>query len=267
MTDEQNPVVEDEPAEGVLRIAINRPEIKNPINAETRGALSEAFNRAQDSAAIRAIVITGKGGVFCAGGDIRTMGAYNETTARAMMRNNHKLVRLIRSIDKPIIAAVEGYAVGAGAGLALLADTIVAGKGAVLGFPFFRIGLFPDYGILHTLPLRIGMGKARQLLLNGRNVKAPEAEALGIFDVVVEDEEVQAEAVRQASSLAAQPQHALALVKSALQASYIGADAALDLELAAQTLSFITQDHQTGITAFRAKTAPDFTKGAPDKED
>jgi len=266
MANEQSPIIEDQPAEGVIRFAINRPKMRNPINEETRGALIDALRNARDTSSVRAIIITGSSGGFCAGGDIRNMAAHDECSARISMSKNHELVRLIRAIDKPIIAAVEGYAVGAGAGLALLADTLVAGESAVIGFPFFKLGLVPDYGILHTLPLRVGMGRARQMLLNARTVKAPEAKKTGIFDIVVGDGDVQDEAVRQAVNLAAQPQHALALVKSALQANNIGADAALDLELAAQTLSFVSKDHQIGVAAFRAKTTPDFTKANQDKK-
>src|SRR5690606_27786959 len=178
---------------------------------------------------------------------------------RARMQSGHPFVRLLYESEKPVVAAVEGPAVGAGAGLALLCDAIVMGEGATIGFPFFRIGLVPDWGILHTLPRRVGAGRARQLLLHARVVKGREAYDWGLADFLVPDGEVLAEAERQARSLAAQPRQAFALVKRQLNRQPAALEDTLEWEALAQPLSFKTADHQEGRAAFLEKRRPDFT--------
>ena len=146
-------------APGIVRIAINRPDRRNAVNPEARGALIEAVSAALDDDAVVAIVLGSTDGHFCAGGDIDSMAGLDVGSARVRMKQNHRLVRLLAEAEKPLIAAVEGFAVGAGAGLALLCDTIVLAKSGAIGFPFFRVGLTPDYGILHTLPRRVGAAR------------------------------------------------------------------------------------------------------------
>jgi len=147
---------------------------------------------------------------------------------------------------------------GAGAGIALLADTIVVGVGAKIGFPFLRLGLVPDYGLAYTLPQRVGIGRARRMIFESRTVPGAEAVTLGLADVVVADADVQAEAVRVAENLARQPAHALALTKQMLRSGYADLNAALDAELMAQTLSFLSADHREGVAAFKEKRPPSF---------
>ncbi len=162
-------VIVETPAPGIARIAINRPDKRNAITPEARDDLIQALGEALADEEVHAIVLGSVDGHFCAGGDIDSMADLDVASARVRMKNNHRLVRLLVEAEKPVVAGVEGFAVGAGAGLALLADTIVLAEGAAIGFPFFRVGLTPDYGILFTLARRTGTARARNDTAPGRS--------------------------------------------------------------------------------------------------
>ncbi len=251
-------VLTDTPAPGVARISLNKPEKRNAFDPAMRAALTEAFRATLSDNNVRAIILTGKGGVFSAGGDVTSMGAANEISGNARMAGNHEFCRLVFRAEKPVIAAVEGFCVGAGAGLAMLCDTIVAGESASIGFPFVKLGLAPDYGLAFTLPMRVTMGQAKRLVMTGRILKAPEALALGLFDEVAPDSAVQMSALALASEMAAQSPHAIALSKRMFAALPQGFDAALDLERTAQTLAMVSGEHKEGVAAFKEKRKPKF---------
>ncbi len=245
-------------ADGVRRIGLNRADKRNALSPNLRGALIEALAAAADDAAVRAIVIAGNGGHFCAGGDIDSMEGQTPQTGRTRMKINHRMVRLLAEFEKPVIAAVSGYAVGAGAGIALLADTVVMGEGAAIGFPFFRIGLVPDYAILFSLPRRVGAARARQILLYARMLKGKDALDAGLADEMVADDEVEARAVACAEELAAMPPHAFAIAKRQLGLWPTGLDEALEMEAMAQAACLTTSESAEGRAAFHEKRAPDF---------
>ncbi len=251
-------VAVETPADGVRRIGLNRADKRNALNPSLRGALIEAFEAASDDQTVHAIVIAGNGGHFCAGGDIDSMEGLTPQIGRARMKVNHRMVRLLAEIEKPVIAAVSGYAVGAGAGIALLADTVVMGEGATIGFPFFRVGLVPDYGILFSLPRRVGAARARQILLYARMVKGKEAYDAGLADELVDDDEVEARAVVCAQELAAMPPHAFAIAKRQLGLWPTSLEGALEMEAMAQAACFSTSEFAEGRAAFRDKRAPNF---------
>jgi enoyl-CoA hydratase/carnithine racemase len=248
----------ERPAEGIARLVLNRPEKRNSLSAELREALVAAAETALADAEVRALIVTGAGGVFCAGGDISSMGKQDVHSGRARMRANHRLVRLLALAEKPIVAAVPGVAFGAGCGIALLADTIVGGQGASFGFNFFRLGLVPDYGLLGTLPARVGRARARRILLHGASVDIAEAERIGLVDLVVPDDQLDAAALAEAQALAAQPPHAFRLAKRVLVEAPTTLDALLDAELNAQTLCFVSPEHKEGVAAFQEKRRPKF---------
>ena len=252
------PALLERPEPGIACLALNRPRQKNALDLEIRELLLGYLEEAIEDASVRAIVIYGKGGTFCAGGDITTMKDTSPAAARARMQRGHRFVRRLYACEKPVVAAVEGFAVGAGAGLALLADCIVMGEGATMGFPFFKIGLIPDWGILHTLPRRVGVGRAKQLLLQARMVKAPEALSLGMCDQVVGNDGVLDAALVQARVFAAQPAHAFALVKRQLHLFPTELDLSLETETMGQALSFGTADFEEGRSAFLEKRKPSF---------
>ncbi len=253
-------VTVDTPAEGIRRIGLNRPEKRNALNPELRGALIEAVASALADAEVHAMLIAGNEGHFCAGGDIDSMAGLTPEAGRARMKSNHVLVRLIAESEKPVVAAVRGYAVGAGAGLAMLADTVVLGEGATLGFPFFRVGLVPDYGLLYSLPRRVGLARARQMLLYARMLKGADAMAAGLADEMVADDEVEKLALERARELAAMPPHAFALAKRQLGLWPTSLDSALEMEAMAQAACFNTAEFAEGRAAFQEKRAPDFRR-------
>lgn len=153
-------VLTDRPEAALARISLNRPERRNALGPDLRDALIGALEAALADASVRAIVLTGAGGTFCAGGDISTMGGLDAAGAKARMADNQRLVRVLAGAEKPLVAALEGFAMGAGASIALWCDAVVMGQGARIGFPFLKMGLVPDYGLLFTLPRRVGGARA-----------------------------------------------------------------------------------------------------------
>lgn len=251
-------VVSETAAPGIARIAIDRPDKRNAVSPETRNELIEAMNDALRDDAVRAIVIGSTGGHFCAGGDIDSMTGLDVASGRGRMRDNHRLVRILAEAEKPVVAAVEGYAVGAGAGIALLCDAIVLAEGGALGFPFFRVGLTPDYGILFTLPRRVGSAKARQILLRARMLKGRDAVETGLADELVPDGSAEARAIELAQEMAEMPPHAFALTKRHLAMEPQTLEQALEMEVLSQSLAFVGDELAEGRAAFAEKRKPRF---------
>lgn len=246
--------------DGIARVAINRPDKRNALNDEVRHKLIAELPGLLRDDAVHALVLTGEGGHFCAGGDIASMEGLDSMGARARMKDNHTIVRLIAESEKPVVTAIEGFAVGAGAGLAMLGDTAVIAESGTIGFPFFRVGLIPDYGILHTLPRRAGGAKARQLLLYAQMVKAPDAVAWGLADELVADGKAEETAVERAHALAQMPPFAFAIAKQQLGLAPVKLDEALEMEALAQAGCFGADEFLEGSTAFMEKRSPVFRK-------
>ena len=251
-------LVKTDTAGGIATIALDRPDKRNALNAELRRDLIAAVGASLAGDAVQALVLTGAGGHFCAGGDIDSMEGLTPRTARARMKDGQRLVRLVHDCEKPVVAAVEGFAVGAGAGLALLADSIVVAEGATIGFPFFRIGLVPDFALLHTLPRRVGAGRARDLLLFARMVAAKDAVAMGLADHLAPKGGAVTRATELARELAAMPPHAFGLAKRQLALAPLSFDAVLEAEAMAQSLCFLGEELTEGRKAFQEKRAPRF---------
>ena len=173
-------------------LTLDNPARRNALSLEMRLKLTEALRRLDGDADVRALVLTGTGGHFCAGGDIAGQGSGSLADGRERFRMTHEMVRLLVRCSKPSIAAVEGWAAGAGLSLALLCDSVVAGEGAKFSAPFGKVGLIADLGLLHTLPRRIGEGRARQMLLYGEAMEAREALATGLDEALDWEREAQA---------------------------------------------------------------------------
>ena len=251
-------VVSETAGPGIARIAINRPDKRNAVSPDARNALIEAVEEALGDSDVCAIVIGSTEGHFCAGGDIDSMVDLDVASGRARMKDNHRLVRVITEAEKPIIAAVEGFAMGGGAGIALLCDFIVLAEGGALGFPFFRIGLTPDYGLLFTLPRRVGSAKARQILLRAQLLKGQDAVDIGLADELVADGTTEARAIELAQELGDMPPHAFALTKRHLAMEPQTLEAALEMEAMSQALAFVGNEFTEGRTAFAEKRKPKF---------
>ncbi len=244
----------------VAIVTLNEPERRNPLALDGARRLVELLGQAMEGEA-RAIVITGAGGHFCSGGDIRGMANTEMMPGRERLSALHRVIRLIIAGRKPVLAAVEGAAFGAGVSLALATDHIIAAADARFCASFNRVGLMPDLGMLYTLPLRVGFAKARELMLFGEVIDAKQALALGLVDRVVDAGQALDQAIERAKLLAAGPPLAIALTKAALARSPAPLEDMLQIELDSQTLLRATADHAEGQRAFFEKRQPVF-KGA-----
>jgi 2-(1,2-epoxy-1,2-dihydrophenyl)acetyl-CoA isomerase len=239
----------------VLVLTLDHPARRNALAMPIRFALIEALDQAQRDKSVRAIVLTGAAGHFCSGGDISGMDVNSALDGRERMRLSHQLVRLMVLGSLPIIAAVEGYCVGAGLSLACASDSIIAAEDAELGAGFGRIGLMADLGLPHTLPARIGQAKARQILLYHNRLKAPDAERIGLVDQVVPKGGALNAALEKAQFLAEQAPAPMAFTKQMLGE---GLDRALEQERHFQATLFLTEDFKEGRAAFLGKRQPVF---------
>lgn len=253
-----NVVLASRPSERIAVIAINRPERRNAIDADVRNGLLDAIAEALGDDAVRAIVLAGEGGTFCAGGDLTSLAGLDAKAARARLQSGHRVVRMLVQSDKPVIAAVDGFAMGAGAGLALCADTIVLGESATIGFPFLKVGLVPDFGVVYALTRRVGVAKARNAVLYARNYRGREAVEFGLADLGVPDASVRDKALALAAELAAMPPFAFGLAKHQLSRFPVDLDTALEMEAIGQPLCLSTAEFAEGLAAFKEKRRPSF---------
>ena len=250
-------------SDNIAWITLNRPERMNAFAGTMRGDLFEALAEAGARRDTRAVVITGAGRAFCTGADVGVMGnllAHQDTdTFAGYVAAGSAVVRRIREIPSPVIAAVNGPAAGAGASLAIACDMRIASDQASIGFTFARIGLHPDWGATYTLPRLVGPGRAAELMLSGRMVPAAEAERLGLFERVFPAEQFATELERFAVDLAVKPPLALAALKASLARTWDSdLGTMLDREREAQLACFASADAREGITAFREKRTPTF---------
>ncbi len=237
-------------------VTLDQPARKNALSMQMRLDLIEAFERIEGDASVRAVVVTGAAGTFCSGGDISGMNAADFANGRERFRVTHKLVRLMVESAKPYVAAVEGWAAGAGMGVAICCDTVVAAADARFVSPFGKLGLVPDFGLLHVLPRRVGEGAARQIFLRGAAFGADHAAKIGMVDEVVPAGTALERALAIAAEYAEAAPIPLAMVKNYLAQ---GLADALDWERNTQSTMFLTADHAEGRDAFIGKRKPVFT--------
>lgn len=247
----------------VACITLNRPKALNALNAALKAELADAIARAGSDPAVRAVVLTGAGRGFCAGGDIKEMSpeAGPAATKRKLDTILGSVLVPLASLKKPVIAAVNGFAVGAGFNLALACDMIIAADTAVFSQIFVRVGLVPDSGGLYFLTRVVGLNRAKELCFTGREVPAAEAAGMGFVNRVVPAAELMEAAHALAAQLARGPAVALALTKTALNLSSNASMAEMmELEGLAQAVAASTDEHREGLAAFAERRSPDFTK-------
>jgi enoyl-CoA hydratase/carnithine racemase len=240
-------------------LVLDQPDSRNAMSIEMREALKAALRRSVDDAAVRVIVLSGNGKAFSAGGDLKSLADENNASMLKRQHDSQELLRLIMTGDKPVIAAVEGFAVGAGLSLACACDIVVASSEARFGAVFGKVGLGPDYGLTWTLPRRVGMGRARLMLLTARLIEARSAADWGIVDELVEPGQAVAAASRMAEEIAANAPLPLGISRRALAQPFAGLDQALDFEALCQSMLIGTKDFAEGAAAFRDKRGPGFT--------
>ena len=245
-------------ADGISTITLNRPDSLNALNATMRRELLAAFKDAARDHSVRAVVLTGHGRGFCSGADLR--GGADERAFRAVLTTQYNpLITAIRELPKPVIAAVNGVAAGAGVSLALACDLVVASDEARFLLAFVRIGLVPDSGAVRVLVRSLGRHRAAELAMTGAPLPASEAAAAGLINGVVPSAELASHASSVAQRLAAGPTFAIGLTKRLInQAEGPGFAEGLALEAALQELAGRTQDHAEGVAAFSEKREPRF---------
>jgi 2-(1,2-epoxy-1,2-dihydrophenyl)acetyl-CoA isomerase len=246
--------------DGVLTLTLNRPDVLNAITPPLLDELTSALREAGAGRAVRAVVITGAGRGFCSGQDLNATTGDGVLDVGAILRDHYApAIRVIRSIDQPVIAAVNGVAAGAGFSLALACDLRIAAESATFVQAFVRIGLIPDLASTYFLPRLIGPARAAELTMLGETVDSARALALGIVNRVVPDAELAAAAHELAARLARGPR-SIALTKRALEASGENdLEAQLRLEEQLQTEAAGTADFVEGISAFLQKRPATFT--------
>jgi 2-(1,2-epoxy-1,2-dihydrophenyl)acetyl-CoA isomerase len=248
---------------GVTRLTLNRPDKLNAFTTQMHAELRGAFEAAAGDAQCRVIVLTGAGRAFCAGQDLAetrpVAGGVPDGGGRLEQWYN-PLVRLITTLEKPVICAVNGIAAGAGANVALACDLVYAARSASFLQAFARIGLVPDASGTWTLPRLVGPARARGLTMLAEPLSAEKAEAWGLIWKVIDDDKLEAEVSGIAVRLAAAPTYGLALTKRAIAQSATNTlSQQLDLERDLQRLASASPDAREGITAFLEKRAPRFT--------
>lgn len=245
-----------EVADGIAVMALARPDRKNAFDLRARDEMADAIGRVKKDRGIRAFILTGDGGDFCAGGDLRAMsqGGIDAESGRNRMRAMHVWLRDLVELDRPVIAAVDGVAFGAGFSLALTADIVLITARARFSMSFMRVGLVPDCGAFYTLPRAVGLQRAKELILSARVVEAEEALRLGIAMEIVPTEQLMDRARAIAASFAAASGTVVSLVKDAF--THGGSDdlaAALHFEAAAQGVAFSTEYHRSAVRDFLDK--------------
>ena len=254
-------LVDVDTGSGVATITLNRPDALNALTVPMKVALLAAFRQVERDRSVRAVILTGAGRAFCAGQDLRERLQPDAAPLGVEVRERYNpIIRAMRSLPKPIVAAINGVAAGAGASLAMASDVRIASEAASFALAFGRVGLVPDSGATWFLPRLVGVPRAAELALLGDPVSAADAVRLGLVGRVVPADQLATEARTVAARLAAGAPRALALTKQALNATWEhGLDAALDYEAYLQDLAGRTKDHAEGLAAFVEKRGPRFT--------
>ena len=244
----------------VCIIKLNRPKVFNSFNKEMAFELKEILDNCEKNPAVRSILLTAEGKAFCAGQDLQELTAPDGPKLSDIVREHYNpIIKRIRSIEKPIVCAVNGVAAGAGANIALACDITIAGESVAFIQAFSKIGLIPDSGGTFFLPRSIGMQKATALMMLADKVMAADAEKMGMIYKVCPDESLMGETLKVAKKLATLPTIGLGLTKRALNKSItndLTAQLALEDEL--QTAAGKTYDYNEGVAAFLEKRKPKF---------
>ena len=244
-------------ADGVTTVTLNRPDAKNALSPQMADELTATLRALNADEAVRAVVITGAGSDFCAGGDVKAMGSGGPRTPeqrRAAMARYRDLTLALLGLGKPLVAAVDGVAYGAGVSIALAADLVLVSDRVRMALVFHRIGLVPDCGAWYTLPRIVGLQRAKELVYSAREFGAAEAKAMGLALEVLAPAALRPRAQQLAASLAAGPAVAFSLSKQALNASLQSElSTMLDVEAAAQPIAASSEFAADAVRRFAAR--------------
>ena len=251
-------------SDGVAMVTLNEPERKNPLTFESYAELRDTFRELSYAEDIKTVVLTGSGGNFSSGGDVRDIiGPLTEMDMSGLLRFTRMtgdLVKAMRACPQPVVAAVDGVCVGAGAALAMASDVRLGTPGAEVAFLFARVGLAGcDMGACAMLPRIIGQGRASELLFTGRSMPADEAERWGFFNRLVAPDDLLDEATALATNLAEGPNFAHGMTKTMLNQEWnMALDTAIESEAQAQAICMQTRDFERAYRAFMEKRRPEF---------
>jgi 2-(1,2-epoxy-1,2-dihydrophenyl)acetyl-CoA isomerase len=248
---------------GVLTLTLNRPEALNALNRDMTQALRDSMEAAARDRGVGAVIVTGAGRAFCAGADLKDVVARRDAGDRDLgddLRTNYTpLIRAMRACPKPVIAAINGTAAGAGLSLALACDLRIAAAGASLIVVFVRVGLVPDAGSLFFLTRMLGLSKATELAMSGDPLTVEEAQTLGLVAAVVPPEQLAVAAMDRARRLNDGPRQTYALIKHGLERALdLDLEQAMELESQLQSVAAETTDAKEAIQAFVEKRKPQF---------
>ena len=269
MPDYQHIILEKKPAEHIARITINRPDRRNALHDDATDEMGQAIDDVAADDDIRVLIITGSGQAFCAGGDLNALKggsdpgmwvSENTDDIRRSFRLAQRMILGIQQMEKPVIAMINGVAVGAGFDLACACDIRIASPKARFMVAYVRIGLFPGFGGTWLYPRTLGsMGKAAELLFTGDFLPADEAYRLGFLNRLVEAENLESTTMEMARKIAAGPPVAMRLSKLMLYKGLeFDLETALKMAAAAETITLTSRDHEEGTTAIREKRKPDY---------
>lgn len=252
-----------EVSNGVATITLNRPAVRNAINDAMRAELIAVFDWADASKEIRAVVLTGAGKAFCSGGDVtgmqeRLKAPQGEVAFNGWKRQKqtHRGINVIHSMTKPVIAAVNGAAFGLGLDMALCCDFIIAANGAKMSMSFIKRGLVSDGGGMYFLPRRVGLARAKELILSGRVIEAEEAQAMGMVDRVTPTVDLLTAARAWAEELSQGSPAAIALTKAIIDQTFErSAEEIFVLGREAQAICYTTSEHRASVEAFLNKSS------------
>lgn len=242
-------------SDGIATMTLNRPAQRNALDSVMRKEIGEVIFAVRQDRGVHALIITGAGGAFCSGGDLRTMDTGGDAqVARDRMLDLHLWLEELLTLDRPVIAAVDGPAYGAGFGLALAADFILASPRARFCLSFMKLGLVPDCGVFYTLPRIVGLQRAKELSFSAREVGADEAKELGIVLEIQPEDKLLQRARDMAQSFVNASPTAVSLIKNAMNAS-LGSDVRtmLEMEATGQGLARSTRYHRDALQRFLNK--------------
>ncbi|MFQ6062843.1 MAG: enoyl-CoA hydratase-related protein [Methanosarcinales archaeon] len=254
----ENIILEKKDEIGIIKI--NIPSALNALNSKTLMELEKGLIELEMDDKVKVLIITGEGEkAFCAGADLKELKEKNALQAKEYLQLGHRVLNRIENLKKPVIAAINGYALGGGCELALACDLRIASPRAKIGLPEINLGIFPGFGGTQRLPRLIGISKAKELIFTGNIIDSKTAESIGLINKVVFDSDLMEEAIALAKNISSKSTIAIKAVKSLINKSLdVDLKTGRDLEIETLAVCFTTEDHLEGINAFLEKRKPVF---------